>query len=168
MSSPSLRFVIVGTHNPLYSAEFQRGGAAGSSSSASSQPSSGGIQGSGDGGSSGRGGGGGENSQSWFMLHVALDMVDKIAWINEAKGMYLRTVDKMMSQQVSAFQTAGSIKFLLIHSGQRSEDSIKNFFYDVYELYVKHSMNPFYKYNTAIMSKTFDARVRTLARKYLS
>jgi trafficking protein particle complex subunit 2 len=32
--------------------------------------------------------------------------------------------------------TAGNIKFMLLHSG-RNEDSIKNFFQEVYELYVK-------------------------------
>lgn len=39
-------------------------------------------------------------------------------------------------QQVSTFLTAGGIKFMLLHGG-RSEDSIRNFFQDVYELYVK-------------------------------
>jgi hypothetical protein len=41
-------------------------------------------------------------------------------------------------QQVSTFLTAGSIKFMLLHSG-KSEDSIRNFFTEVYELYVKVS-----------------------------
>lgn len=39
---------------------------------------------------------------------------------------------------VSTFLTAGNIKFMLLHGG-RSEDSIRNFFMDVYELYVKVS-----------------------------
>jgi trafficking protein particle complex subunit 2 len=39
-------------------------------------------------------------------------------------------------QQVSCFLTAGNIKFMLLHGG-KNEDSIKNFFQEVYELYVK-------------------------------
>mmetsp|Transcript_39603 Transcript_39603/g.77444 ORF Transcript_39603/g.77444 Transcript_39603/m.77444 type:complete len:167 (-) Transcript_39603:619-1119(-) len=158
----NFRFVIVGSGDPLYSTEINRG------LSSNQQSGSSGIQGENSSGTKegtgGSGSSGGENSQSWFVLHCSLDMVDNISWTNG--GMFLKTVDKMMSQQVSAFQTAGSIKFLLIHSGQRQEDSIKNFFHDVYELYVKHSMNPLYKYGTAITSKTFDSRVRASARKY--
>ena len=45
---------------------------------------------------------------------------------------------KVNHQQVSTFLTAGSIKFMLLHSG-KSEDSIRNFFNEVYELYVKVS-----------------------------
>lgn len=40
------------------------------------------------------------------------------------------------NQQVSCFLTAGNIKFMLLHAG-RSEEAIRNFFQDVYELYVK-------------------------------
>jgi len=70
-------------------------------------------------------------------------------------------------QQVSTFLTAGNIKFMLLHSG-RSEDSIKNFFTEVYELYIKLAMNPFYQYDKPITSKAFDTRVRAVARRYLS
>jgi trafficking protein particle complex subunit 2 len=40
------------------------------------------------------------------------------------------------NQQVSCFLTAANIKFMLLHAG-RSEEAIRNFFQDVYELYVK-------------------------------
>jgi Sedlin, N-terminal conserved region len=70
------------------------------------------------------------------------------------------------NQQVSTFLTAGNIKFMLLHSG-RNEDSIKNFFQDVYELYVKLSLNPFYRHDTPIQSVSFDTRVRAVARRYL-
>jgi hypothetical protein len=75
---------------------------------------------------------------------------------------------KQVNQQyVSTFLTAGNIKFVLLHGG-RGEESIKNFFYEVHELYVKLSMNPFYQYDTPITSKEFDKRVRAVARRYLS
>jgi len=37
---------------------------------------------------------------------------------------------------VSTFLTAGNVKLMLLHTG-KSEDAVRNFFQDVYELYVK-------------------------------
>jgi Sedlin, N-terminal conserved region len=48
----------------------------------------------------------------------------------------LSWIAKVNNQQVSTFLTAGNIKFMLLHSGH-NEDSIKYFFQDVYEVYVK-------------------------------
>ena len=45
-------------------------------------------------------------------------------------------VEQVNQQQVSTFLTAGNIKFMLLHGG-KSDESIRNFFQDVYELYVK-------------------------------
>ena len=70
-------------------------------------------------------------------------------------------------QQVSTFLTAGNVKFMLLHGG-KGEEVVKNFFNEVYGYFVKLSMNPFYKYDTPISSKAFDARVRAAARAYLS
>mmetsp|Transcript_18838 Transcript_18838/g.41047 ORF Transcript_18838/g.41047 Transcript_18838/m.41047 type:complete len:135 (+) Transcript_18838:370-774(+) len=103
--------------------------------------------------------------QNYFVLHSALDLVEKAAWTTN--NMYLKVVDKVNHQQVSTFLTAGNVKFMLLHGG-KSEDSIRNFFNDVYELYVKLLMNPFYAYDTPISSKAFDTRVRAIARRYLS
>uniref|UniRef100_A0A7S1VQ48 Trafficking protein particle complex subunit n=1 Tax=Grammatophora oceanica TaxID=210454 RepID=A0A7S1VQ48_9STRA len=138
MSSPLLLFVIVGKNEPLYEAEFNKSGSLSSDSA---------------------------TRQNYFVLHSALDLVEKAAWTTT--NMYLKVVDKVNQQQVSTFLTAGNIKFMLLHSG-RSEDSIRNFFNDVYELYVKLSMNPFYRYDTPITAKSFDTRVRQVARRYLS
>ena len=104
----------------------------------------------------------------------------------------------MNHQQVSTFLTASNIKFMLLHTGGKSDDNIKNFFQDVYELYVKvrftisfrpciswlvmsfsrgslvlfvssqFSMNPFYQYDTPIRSDAFETRVRAVARRYLA
>ena len=104
-----LLFVIVGRNEPLYEAEFHKRGA--STSDATTR-------------------------QNYFVLHSALDLVERAAWTTNR--MHLGVIDKVNNQQVSTFLTAGNIKFMLLHSG-RSDDAIRNFFQDVYELYVKVS-----------------------------
>ncbi|KAL2270421.1 hypothetical protein VTJ83DRAFT_2605 [Remersonia thermophila] len=49
----------------------------------------------------------------------------------------------------------------------QTEEAIKNFFYEVYDNYVKAIMNPFYKVNTEIRSPVFRQRVAAAGRKYL-
>ena len=71
-SSQTLLFVIVGRNEPLFEAEFQkRGGAA-------PQQSSDAV-----------------TRQNYFVLHSALDLVEKAAWTTS--NMYLRVVDKVRS-----------------------------------------------------------------------
>ena len=76
-----------------------------------------------------------------------LKVIDKVWWLDRCRWMILFSIFfclkrfqcficQVNHQQVSAFLTAGNIKFMLLHAG-KSEDSIKNFFNDVYELYVK-------------------------------
>jgi hypothetical protein len=114
MSNQVLLFLIVGKNEPLYEAEIHKRGATRNSDAVARQSS--------------------------FVVHSLLDLVEKAAWATQ--NMYLRVVDKVKQQQVSSFLTAGNIKFVLLHAG-RSEDSIRNFFYEVHELYVKLAMNPF-------------------------
>ncbi|GAB9465543.1 hypothetical protein Gpo141_00002949 [Globisporangium polare] len=99
-----------------------------------------------------------------FLLHSALDIVDEMMWTTQP--MALKVVDKFNDQLVSAFVTATNVKFLLLHE-TRNDDTIKAFFHEVHELYLKLLMNPFYEYDTPIKSEVFDARVKTLARRYL-
>ncbi|KAL3790870.1 hypothetical protein HJC23_004500, partial [Cyclotella cryptica] len=107
MSSPIL-FVIVGKNEPLFEAEIDtHSGAQGNDLS---------------------------TRQNYFVLHSALDLVEKSAWTTT--NMYLKVVDKVNHQQVSTFLTAGNIKFMLLHGG-KGEEVIKSFFNDVYGYYVK-------------------------------
>jgi trafficking protein particle complex subunit 2 len=71
-SSPTLLFVIVGRNEPLFETEFnpRRGG--GNASAADSV-----------------------SRQNYFVLHSALDLVERAAWTTP--HMYLKVVDKVCS-----------------------------------------------------------------------
>ena len=63
------------------------------------------------------------------------------------------------------------MRFLLLYDtlSRGGEDSIKSFFMDMYELYTKASLNPFYELNTklTVTSKHFDAKAQQIAKKHL-
>lgn len=98
-----------------------------------------------------------------FVLHAALDAVEEQQW--QGPNMNLGVVDKFNNLQVSAFVTAAQIKFLLLHDG-KSEDTVKLFFRDVYEVYLRVVMNPFFTPRSQIKSAAFNQKVRSLARSY--
>jgi len=75
-------------------------------------------------------------------------------------------VDKVILQIMSVFLTAGHVKLMLLHCG-KSDDTIRNFFTEIHELYVRLSMNPFYQFDSTIGSKDFDSRVKAAGRRYL-
>lgn len=138
-------FMIVGRNEPLYEADLS---SVGNSSSGGGRASS------------------GEESAhlNQFIVHSALDMVERKQWSTPAN--YLRLVDKFNEQNVSAFLTAGGAKLMLLHDG-RTDDAIRTFFAEVHEVYVKLLMNPFYAYDSPVISPAFDQRVKALARKLL-
>ena len=72
-----------------------------------------------------------------FVLHAALDAVNEQVWTTTS--MHLGTVDKFNNLMVAAYATAAHVKFLLLHDG-RNEETIRLFFRDVYEIYVRVRM----------------------------
>jgi len=99
-----------------------------------------------------------------MIAHASLDVIEEMVRVNNA--MYLKNIDKFNEWTVSAFVTAGNMKFVLLHDG-KNEDGIKSFFSEVWELYIKTVMNPFHSAHTAIRSAVFDNKVRASAKKYL-
>ena len=116
---------------------------------------------------------------------------------NESGHRYLKHIDKYASSYISCFITGGSIKFLLLSNPEthaatntvasRSsaaasarmqgsmynptapavEQATKNFFMEVYEVWVKTLMNPFYETDMVVRSPKFRERVAAAGRRYL-
>ncbi|PWN36003.1 Sedlin [Meira miltonrushii] len=100
-----------------------------------------------------------------MIAHSSLDVVEDKQFSNN-NAMYLKAVDRMNEWTTSAFIAPGNIKFLILHE-HKLDDGIRNFFFDVWELFVKVMMNPFHDLNQPIQSASFDAKVRASARKHL-
>lgn len=106
-----------------------------------------------------------------FVLNSALDMVEEKKWLSTA--MHLKVVDEFNDLQVHAWVAANGARMLLLHQaaaddvGRRArvEDSVRSFFEEVNELYVKVALNPFNEKDQAIDSPVFDKRVRAIAAK---
>ena len=76
-------------------------------------------------------------------------------------------IDSTPENLVSAMVSNGHIKFLLLHEN-KNEEAIKQFFQEVFEIYLKKLLNPFYKPNSFIKCLNFDAKVKQLSKKYLN
>ena len=100
-------------------------------------------------------------------------------------------MDKFNDLLVSCYNTAGHTRLLLLHDSRLSEESLRTFFTEVHELYVKVRslppqqaggaversvltrnarqvmLNAFHTPSTPITSPRFDVLVRAAAKKHL-
>lgn len=118
-----------------------------------------------------------------FIANAALDLAEEAQWLSN--NFNLGRIDSFGSILVNAFVTQGSVTFLLCYETQNlpssaletvitpstnskhDESSIKHFFNDAYDLYVKALLNPFYIANDPLVSPDFDYKIKNIARKYL-
>lgn len=111
-----------------------------------------------------------------FITNSSLDLIEDAQWGTSA--FHLGKVDSFYGLQVTAFVTQGNVKLVLCNDseglesllgvpGKHDETAIRQFFTEVYDLYVKTLLNPFYAVNDPIVLPDFDLRVKYLARKYL-
>ncbi|KAE8211015.1 hypothetical protein CF327_g5188 [Tilletia walkeri] len=99
-----------------------------------------------------------------MIAHSALDVVEDVQFTNGA--MYLKAVDRINEWTTSVFLLPTNVRFLILHE-HKHDDGIRNFFLDVWENYVKISMNPFHDLNAPIRNASFETRLRQSARKHL-
>jgi len=125
--------------------------------------SAGATQGAAQGGMNGQGGTAVERHLCQMVAHASLDSVEEV--MEGTGSLYLRSVDRHNQWTVSAF-IATSVKFILLHDN-KNDDGIRLFFLDLWELYVKTSLNPFHTVNTPIRSPIFDSKVRICAKRNL-
>ncbi|GAC94624.1 transport protein particle complex subunit [Pseudozyma hubeiensis SY62] len=99
-----------------------------------------------------------------MIAHSALDTIEDA--LITSPYLYLKSIDRIQEYTTSCFVLPGNVKMVLLHE-HKHEDGIKNFFLDVWEAYLKVSLNPFQDLNAPIENAAFDARVRAAAKKFL-
>ncbi|KRZ08624.1 Translationally-controlled tumor -like protein, partial [Trichinella zimbabwensis] len=99
-----------------------------------------------------------------LIAHASLDIVDEAA--AEQSHMMIKQVEKYNEWNISAFVTSSGVRFLMLHTA-KNDEGIKNFFIEIYEMYIKLAMNPFHRIGEKIESPAFHKRAQLYGKKYL-
>ncbi|KAI3662008.1 hypothetical protein MP638_005456 [Amoeboaphelidium occidentale] len=103
-----------------------------------------------------------------FIVHASLDVMDSLQFSTAAgNSCYLRVIDKFNEFNISGYVTLSGVRFMLLHEFG-PDDSVKSFFQECHELYIKLLMNPFYDCSVEAFrhNPVFDNRVKGLVKKY--
>lgn len=128
-----------------------------------------------------------------FVVHAALDVVEEVQWLTP--NMWLKVIDHYAptNSHISCFITGTNVRFMLLQqpsaiqtsaagarastvnstsipqnpTSPQTEEAIRQFMTEVYELWCKNLMNPFYRIGDEIQSPVFRARVTAAGRKWL-
>ncbi|KAG7881884.1 hypothetical protein KL905_000631 [Ogataea polymorpha] len=100
-----------------------------------------------------------------FIVNASLDILQDQQFKNNQ--IFFKNLDAFYGYQVYSYLTQGNIKFIISTNVKNQDESIRQFFIEVNELYVKNLLSPFYNVNDPIRSAGFDSRVCLLAKKYL-
>lgn len=100
-----------------------------------------------------------------FIANASLDILENIQF--KSNQIFFKNIDSFYGYSNFIFLTQGNIKFLILTNCKNLDESIRQFFIEINEIYVKKLLSPFYDINTPIKSKVFDAKIRLLAKKYL-
>ncbi|EME29062.1 Trafficking protein particle complex subunit 2 [Galdieria sulphuraria] len=98
-----------------------------------------------------------------FILFASLDILEQVVW--STRDFYLKAIDRFNDQIIYGLVTASSVRLLLVSDG-KSEEAVKNFLQEAYELYVKLALNPFFEPCKPILSTSFHERIQKLGKKY--
>ena len=74
-----------------------------------------------------------------FLLHAALDCVDLAMWASSAT--YLKVVERINDQLISAYVTPGGARFLVLHDA-RGDDGVRAFCNEVHEVRAAFFFSP--------------------------
>ncbi|ODV96628.1 hypothetical protein PACTADRAFT_1217 [Pachysolen tannophilus NRRL Y-2460] len=105
-----------------------------------------------------------------FIINSSLDLIEDLQW--KFNKNYFKNYDNFNNNfyKLSCYLTFGNMKLILLHQlddNLKNDDNIKQFLFEINELYVKTMLNPFYNVNEKIKSEAFDLKVKAVARKYL-